>query len=100
MCGEYSFLAPCYGTHDLIHALLMHFLPEFLMQRMRSNGQASNSIFILQFFMLFMVKNHPGHSKYHDLKPRIPTIAHPAMRSRPPMGVMAPSQLILVRARA
>jgi hypothetical protein len=22
-----------------------------------------SSIFILQFFMLFMVKNHPGHSK-------------------------------------
>ena len=73
----------------LIHALLMHFLPEFL-----------SSIFILQFFMLFMVKNHPGHSKYHDLKPRIPTIAHPAMRSRPPIGVIAPIHEILVTARA
>jgi len=29
-----------------------HSFPEFL-----------SSIFILQFFMLFMVKNYPGHSK-------------------------------------
>lgn len=41
----------------------MHFLPEFASPAIAVHPLRLSSIFILQFFMLFMVKNHPGHSK-------------------------------------